>query len=102
MDGSNEIFEPPKTVDTLSEAPALLPVEGIQPPKGVEAYDQDKGPEVAIDDSEVTSGPQTEMAQERPTDKVESIAPAQADGQDTPTGVCSVYLLWFASLLLLH
>ena len=99
LDGSNE---PPKTVEAVSEAPNLLPIEGVEPPKGVEAYDQDKGPEVAIDDSDVAREPQTEMAQGLPTDKVESIAFAQANEQHTPSGVCSVRPFWLVSLLFLH
>ena len=93
MDGSNEIFEPPKAVDAVSEAPGLLPVEGVEPLEGVEAYDKDKGPEAAIGNSELTREPQTEMAQERFTNKVESIAFAHANGHDTPSGVCSAHFL---------
>ena len=102
MEESNDIFEQPKTVDALSEAPDLLSVEAIEqsavePPKGVEAYGLDKCPELAIDDSEAPGEPQTEMAQGH---SIESIAPAQAEGQDTPVGMCSCRLLWLVSLLL--
>ncbi len=107
MDGLNlewyyEIFEQPKTVDAVSEAPDFLAVGGIEhsavePPKGVEAYDQDKRPEMDIDDSGAAGQPQTEMAQEYP---IESIAPAQAERQDTPASMCSCHLLWLVSLLL--
>ena len=99
LERSNDIFEQPETVDAVSEAPDFLTVDGIEQsavesPKGVEAYDPDKRPEMAIDDSEAAGEPQTEMAQENP---IESIAPAQAEGQDTPSGMCSCHLLWLMS-----
>jgi len=89
----NEIFEQPKTVVAVSEAPDIPTVGGVEkspvePSKGVEAYDQDKGPELAIDDSIEAEGPQTEVAQEHPTAKAESFSPAHAEEQDTPTGMC--------------
>jgi len=95
---SNEIFEQPKTVVAVSEATDIPTVGGVEkspvePPKRVEAHDQDKGPKLAIDDSIEAEGPQTEVAQERPTAKVESFSPAHAEEQDTPTGMCSFFLL---------
>lgn len=90
-EGSNEIFEQPKTVGAVPEAPAIPTVEGVEqssaePPKGVEAYDQEKGPKMAIGDSEAAGEPRIEVG---PTDKVESFTPTHAEEQGTPTGVCS-------------
>jgi hypothetical protein len=91
LGGPNEDLEQPKTVDAVSEAPEIPTVEGVEPPKGVEACGQDKGPEMTLDDSGAAEEPQNEVGQEYPTDKVGSFAPAHADEQDTPTGVCSFF-----------
>jgi hypothetical protein len=89
LGGPNEDLEQPKTVDAVSEAPEIPTVEGVEPPKGVEAYGEDKGPETTLGDSGTAEKLQNEVAQECPTDKVGRFAPAHADEQDTPTGVCS-------------
>ena len=88
---STETVEQSNTVDAVSDEPVNPLVESpekssIEPPKGVEACGQDKGPEGAARDSEAARELQIEEAQGHPASKVESLAPPQAD---TPTGVCS-------------
>lgn len=95
LEGSNKIFEQPKSVDAVPEASVIPTVEGVEqsstePSKDVEAHDQEKGPKMTIDDSEAAGEPRTEV---HPTDKVESFTPTHAEEQGTPSGVCSFHEL---------
>jgi len=100
LEGSTEIIEQLEMGDAVSGVPTVEGGEksSVEPPKGVEAYDRDKDPEVASDDSEAAGEQQTEVAQESSTHGFEGVAPAQAEEQDTPTGVCPFLFLWPVSL----
>lgn len=94
LEGAAETVGQPKTEDATPEESAKPSVESVEQLsvelfKSVEARDQDEGPEQAADDSEAVREPQGEGAPEHPTNKVETLASSQAEGQ----GVCSFHVI---------
>jgi hypothetical protein len=94
LGGFTETVDKPKTEEAVSEQPAESSVErveksSIEPPKGVEVYDQDNVPEEAAGDSKAAQEPPIEDVQKHTNDKVGSITPSQVAEQEIPTGMCS-------------
>lgn len=95
LEGAAEIVGQPNSEDVTPEESAKQSVESVEqlsvePLKGVEARDQDKGPERAADDNAAVREPQGEEAPEhRTNNKVEVLASSQAEGQ----GVYSFHVL---------
>jgi hypothetical protein len=86
LEGAAETVGQPKIEDATPEESAKPSIESVEqlsvePLKSVEARDQDQGPEQATDDSESVREPQSEEAPEDPTNKVETLASSQAEGQ---------------------